>query len=71
MTQYYKSALLPFASCQPVQISDLPAAIMEMNTKSLALQHEWDTEWNQQGLASRLSKEVTEALVLSSESGRH
>lgn len=61
VTQYYKSTLLPFASCQPVHISDLPAAIMEMNTKSLAFQHEWDTEWNQQGLASRLSKEEYKA----------
>lgn len=71
MTQYYKSVLLPFASCQPVHIMDLPAAVMEMNTKSLAFQHEWETEWNQQGLASRLSKEVTEAMVISSENSKY
>jgi len=38
---------------------DLPAAIFEVNASTLSRQKEWDAEWRQQGLASRLSPKVT------------
>ena len=54
---YYKSNL-PYVVSQPARNCDAPAAILETNASSVTLQHDWDAEWSQQGLASRLSQQV-------------
>jgi hypothetical protein len=60
LSQYYKLTL-PYACHQPIDASDFPAAILEENARCVARQHEWETEWSQQGLASRLTKEEYKA----------
>ena len=39
-------------------------SVIETNAISFTAQQEWETEWNQQGLASRLSPEVHAVLYL-------
>ena len=43
---------------QPQRHHDVAPSISEMNAISYTAQQEWETEWNQQGLASRLTPEV-------------
>ena len=57
MKQYY-SRQLPYVCVQPQSREDLAPSVMERNAGEFAEQQEWEAEWNQQGLASRLSEEV-------------
>jgi len=43
---------------QPPIREDLMASILEKNTIEFSAQQEWENEWNQAGLASRLSEQV-------------
>ena len=43
---------------QPPIKDDLMASILEKNTIEFSAQQEWENEWNQAGLASRLSEQV-------------
>ncbi|CAH1778226.1 unnamed protein product [Owenia fusiformis] len=53
----YYTKHMPYILTQPVHRDDLAASILENNATYLTAQHEWDQEWNQLGLASRLTKE--------------
>jgi len=45
---------------QPRAKCDLLSSLLEKNASEFAAQQEWEAEWNQLGLASRLSEEVRE-----------
>ena len=49
---------MPFVQQQPPQYYQFTASVLECNAKQVTAQHEWDTEWNQVGLPSRLTPEV-------------
>lgn len=49
---------MPFITSQPSSREDVPASVLEANAIAVTLANEWENEWNQSGLASRLSKEV-------------
>ena len=49
---------MPFITSQPSSRQDVPASVLEANAIAVTLANEWENEWNQSGLASRLSKEV-------------
>ena len=49
---------MPFITSQPSSHEDVPASVLEANAIAVTLANEWENEWNQSGLASRLSKEV-------------
>ena len=49
---------MPYISAQPRVKEDLLASLLEQNASEYAVQQEWEAEWNQHGLASRLSEEV-------------
>ncbi|KAK2166341.1 hypothetical protein LSH36_40g21002 [Paralvinella palmiformis] len=53
--EYYNK--MPFVHSQPPQYYQLPSALIETNAKQVTSQHEWDTEWNNMGLPSRLTPE--------------
>lgn len=55
---YYSSNSMPFITSQPSSREDVPASVLEANAIAVTLANEWENEWNQSGLASRLSKEV-------------
>jgi len=55
---YYSSNSMPFITSQPSSRQDVPASVLEANAIAVTLANEWENEWNQSGLASRLSKEV-------------
>ncbi|KAJ7376865.1 Coiled-coil domain-containing protein 22 [Desmophyllum pertusum] len=42
---------------QPSRRQDVPPSVLEANAIAVTLANEWENEWNQTGLASRLSKE--------------
>lgn len=58
----YYSNTMPFITSQPSSCQDVPASVLEANAIAVTLANEWENEWNQSGLASRLSKEVSEGL---------
>lgn len=55
---YYNSSSMPFITSQPSSRQDVPASVLEANAIAVTLANEWENEWNQSGLASRLSREV-------------
>lgn len=55
---YYNSSSMLFITSQPSSRHDVPASVLEANAIAITLANEWENEWNQSGLASRLSKEV-------------
>ena len=57
MKLYYANHMLHIPA-QPRCKKDLVSSIMEKNASEFAAQQEWEAEWNQLGLASRLSEEV-------------
>lgn len=56
LKEYYDKYLPP-VTVQPSQHSFLPASLLEKNMVDLSAVQEWETEWNNQGLVSRLSPE--------------
>ena len=54
----YYSNSMPFITSQPPCHQDIAPSVIEENAIAVALVNEWENEWNQSGLASRLSKEV-------------
>ncbi|XP_043936060.1 coiled-coil domain-containing protein 22 [Protopterus annectens] len=56
LKEYYDNYLPP-VTVQPSQHSFLPASVLERNMVDLSAVQEWETEWNNQGLVSRLSPE--------------
>ena len=54
---YYDKHLPPLAS-QVHQQKDMAASILNINSSMTAANAEWDSEWNQAGLGSRLSEQV-------------
>ena len=60
---YYTHHMLHVSS-QPRQKRDLISSLHERNASEFAAQQEWETEWNQLGLASRLSEEVNKRHIL-------
>ena len=49
---------MPFITRQPTCSQDVSPSVLEMNAHAVTAASEWEAEWNQLGLASRLSKEV-------------
>lgn len=56
--KHYYSHHLSSIGAQPWHKCDLISSLLEKNANEFAAQQEWEQEWNQFGLASRLSKEV-------------
>ncbi|XP_035681357.1 coiled-coil domain-containing protein 22 homolog [Branchiostoma floridae] len=56
LKRYYDKHLQPLTS-QPPQSSQVVPSVVEANDLSVTAQQEWEAEWNQQGLPSRLSEE--------------
>ena len=54
---YYQSSL-PFITCQTLKHGDTVPSVLEANSREITAQQEWEAEWNQAGLASRLSQQV-------------
>lgn len=59
----YYSNSMPLITCQPSCRQDVAPSVLEANAISVTLANEWENEWNQSGLASRLSKEVCGLIV--------
>ena len=57
MKAYYSTAL-PFITSQPPCREDVAPSVLETNMAAVTAANEWENEWNQSGLGSRLSKEV-------------
>lgn len=57
---YYNNSM-PFITSQPHCYQDIAPSVLEENSVAVSLANEWENEWNQSGLASRLSKEVLQA----------
>lgn len=55
---YYQSSL-PFVTSQTLHHNDTVPSVLENNAVDVTAQQEWEAEWNQAGLASRLSEQVT------------
>ncbi|KAL5460593.1 hypothetical protein EMCRGX_G034048 [Ephydatia muelleri] len=55
--KHYYTQYMSYVSDQPHVRGDVLASLLEKNANSLAAQQEWETEWNQSGLASRLSEQ--------------
>ncbi|XP_022798285.1 coiled-coil domain-containing protein 22 homolog [Stylophora pistillata] len=53
----YYSNSMPLITSQPSCRQDVAPSVLEANAISVTLDNEWENEWNQSGLASRLSKE--------------
>ncbi|XP_076367338.1 coiled-coil domain-containing protein 22 homolog isoform X2 [Tachypleus tridentatus] len=56
LEEYYEKEL-PFVSQQVCEFQDLAPSVLEMNDIVLTANIEWENEWNQSGLPSRLSEE--------------
>ncbi|KAK3700428.1 hypothetical protein QZH41_015291, partial [Actinostola sp. cb2023] len=56
-TKAYYTKAMPFITRQPTCSQDVSPSVLEMNAHAVTAASEWETEWNQLGLASRLSKE--------------
>lgn len=59
----YYGTSLPFITSQPACRQDVAPSVLEENAIAVTLANEWENEWNQSGLASRLSKEVCSDIV--------
>ena len=53
---------MPMVSEQVPDNRTLAASLLEANQQSIVAQQEWESEWNQAGLASRLSPKVIKHL---------
>ncbi len=58
MKHYYTHHMLCVPAQPPVRC-DLLTSLLEKNASEFAARQEWEAEWNQFGLASRLSEEVS------------
>lgn len=56
--KHYYTRHMPCVPSQPPAKRDLSSSLLEKNASEFAAQQEWEAEWNQLGLASRLSEEV-------------
>ena len=56
--KHYYAHHMPYVSAQPRVREDVLASLLEKNANDFAIQQEWEAEWNQYGLSSRLSEEV-------------
>ena len=54
----YYTKDLPYVVAQPRVRQDIVASLLTKNANEYAAQQEWEAEWNQAGLASRLSEKV-------------
>uniref|UniRef100_A0A8C2FYH8 Coiled-coil domain-containing protein 22 n=1 Tax=Cyprinus carpio TaxID=7962 RepID=A0A8C2FYH8_CYPCA len=54
--EYWRSYLLP-VTAQPSQHASVPASLLENHISELSAAQEWESEWNSQGLLSRLTPE--------------
>ena len=50
---------MPYVVAQPKIRRNILASLLAKNSSEVAAQQEWEAEWNQMGLASRLSEKVT------------
>lgn len=57
-TKNYYSTAMPFITRQPTCQHDVAPSVLETNAAAVTAAAAWENEWNQSGLASRLSKEV-------------
>ncbi|XP_013411235.1 coiled-coil domain-containing protein 22 homolog [Lingula anatina] len=57
----YYSKDLPLVSHQPLHKHELAPSLLEKNVQEVTSQQEWELEWNQQGLASRLTQQEYKA----------
>ncbi|XP_057312533.1 coiled-coil domain-containing protein 22 homolog isoform X2 [Hydractinia symbiolongicarpus] len=48
---------IPFVTSQPTDQRDIYISLIEENKRLVTEEHEWENEWNQSGMATRLSKE--------------
>ncbi|XP_056629253.1 coiled-coil domain-containing protein 22 [Triplophysa dalaica] len=56
MQEYWRNYLLP-VTAQPSQHASVPASLLENHVFELSAAQEWESEWNSQGLLSRLTPE--------------
>ncbi|XP_045203989.2 coiled-coil domain-containing protein 22 homolog [Mercenaria mercenaria] len=56
LKSYYQSSL-PYITCQTLDHDDIIPSLLEANAADVTAQQEWEAEWNQSGLASRLSQQ--------------
>uniref|UniRef100_A0A672KMA0 Coiled-coil domain-containing protein 22 n=1 Tax=Sinocyclocheilus grahami TaxID=75366 RepID=A0A672KMA0_SINGR len=54
--KYWRNYLLP-VTAQPSQHASVPASLLENHISELSATQEWESEWNSQGLLSRLTPE--------------
>uniref|UniRef100_A0A8C1YL96 Coiled-coil domain-containing protein 22 n=1 Tax=Cyprinus carpio TaxID=7962 RepID=A0A8C1YL96_CYPCA len=54
--EYWRNYLLP-VTAQPSQHASVPASLLENHISELSAAQEWESEWNSQGLLSRLTPE--------------
>ncbi|KAF4109996.1 coiled-coil domain-containing protein 22 [Onychostoma macrolepis] len=54
--EYWRDYLLP-VTAQPSQHASVPASLLENHISELSATQEWESEWNSQGLLSRLTPE--------------
>ncbi|XP_051524400.1 coiled-coil domain-containing protein 22 isoform X1 [Myxocyprinus asiaticus] len=54
--EYWRSHLLP-VTAQPSKHASVPASLLENHISELSAAQEWESEWNSQGLLSRLTPE--------------
>ncbi|XP_051964666.1 coiled-coil domain-containing protein 22 isoform X2 [Xyrauchen texanus] len=54
--EYWRSYLLP-VTAQPSKHASVPASLLENHISELSAAQEWESEWNSQGLLSRLTPE--------------
>lgn len=65
--KYYYNRHMPYVTAQPKVREDILSSLLEKNASDFAAQQEWEAEWNQFGLASRLSEAVRLCSVYSVE----
>ena len=54
----YYTNNLSYVVAQPKVREDIVASLLAKNASEYAAQQEWEAEWNQAGLASRLSEKA-------------
>lgn len=62
MRDYQRDVLLP-VTAQLSHRGAVAASLLEQHTAELSAAQEWDSEWNSQGLLSRLTPEVGPLLI--------
>ena len=55
---------MPYVVAQPEVKENIVASLLAKNASEVAAQQEWEAEWNQSGLSSRLSEQVSHAEML-------